>query len=136
MLIVVLLQIFFRFVLSIGVPWTEELSRLSFIYLSFVGAAISFREKSLIRVDTIIEKARGKILTILTIFIDILTTFFIVIMFIGSLFMIGLVWPTNFATMEWMSNGWMYIATSSGFGLMIFYTIVSFLPGRKEKGNS
>ena len=133
MLSVVLLQVLFRFVLNIGVPWTEELSRLSFIYLSFIGAAIAFREKSLIRVDTIIEKARGKTLAALKIFINVFTTLFIVVMFIGSLYMIGLVWPTYFATMQWLSNGWMYIATSCGFGLMIFYTIVSIMAGRKPK---
>lgn len=133
MLVVVLLQIVFRFLLNIGVPWTEELSRLSFIYLSFVGAAISFREKSLIKVDTIIDKARGAALTILTVVINVFVSIFIVMMFYGSLNMIGLVWPTYFATMQWLSNGWMYFATASGFGLMIFYTLVSLLAWRRRR---
>lgn len=37
----VLAQVFFRFVLSNSLPWPEELGRLFFIYLSFIGGALA-----------------------------------------------------------------------------------------------
>ena len=34
-------QVFFRFVLSSPLPWPEELGRLFFIYLAFIGGALA-----------------------------------------------------------------------------------------------
>ena len=38
--VVVLAQVFFRFVLDSPLPWPEELGRLIFIYLVFIGGAL------------------------------------------------------------------------------------------------
>lgn len=37
----VIAQVFFRFVLSNSLPWPEELSRLIFIFLVFIGGALA-----------------------------------------------------------------------------------------------
>ena len=52
-LVLVNFQILCRFVLSISVPWTEEVSRLIFIWLAYLGAAIGMREGTLIVIDTL-----------------------------------------------------------------------------------
>jgi hypothetical protein len=54
-LVLVNVQIVCRFVLSISVPWTEEVSRLLFIWLAYLGAAIGLREGTLIVIDTVPE---------------------------------------------------------------------------------
>src|SRR5215216_4413954 len=52
-LVLVNVQIVCRFVLSVSVPWTEEISRLLFIWLAYLGAAIGLREGTLIVIDTL-----------------------------------------------------------------------------------
>lgn len=47
----VILQVTFRFVLQNPLPWPEELSRIFFIYLVFIGAAEASRERSHIAID-------------------------------------------------------------------------------------
>lgn len=40
MVVVMFLQVFLRYVLSTGWPWTEELTRFAMVYMIFIGAAI------------------------------------------------------------------------------------------------
>lgn len=47
----VILQVSFRFILQNPLPWPEELSRIFFIYLVFIGAAEASRERSHIAID-------------------------------------------------------------------------------------
>ena len=51
--LLVIIQITFRFVLNNPLPWPEELSRLLFIYLVFIGGAVSSRNNDHIGIDLI-----------------------------------------------------------------------------------
>ena len=57
------LQVFFRFVLQNPLPWPEEIGRLFFIYLTFVGAGLASITNDHISVeliDQISKQNRGK----------------------------------------------------------------------------
>ena len=41
MMVAVVLQVFFRYVVSLSVPWTEELSIICFVVMVFYGAALA-----------------------------------------------------------------------------------------------
>ena len=47
----VIMQVTFRFVINSPLPWPEELSRLVFIYLVFIGGAASSRSQTHISID-------------------------------------------------------------------------------------
>jgi TRAP-type C4-dicarboxylate transport system permease small subunit len=47
----VFLQVLIRFVFKYPLPWTEEVSRIAFVYCIFVGATIAVREKAHLNVD-------------------------------------------------------------------------------------
>ena len=49
--IVGFLQIFFRFVLRAPLPWSEELLRMSFIWVTFIGAGLGMSRHSHVSVD-------------------------------------------------------------------------------------
>lgn len=49
--ILCLLQIFFRNIIYLPVPWTEEFARVGLIYLTFFGAAVGLRTKAHPSVD-------------------------------------------------------------------------------------
>ena len=49
--ICVFLQVLIRFVFKFPIPWTEEVSRIVFVYTIFIGATIAVREKTHINVD-------------------------------------------------------------------------------------
>jgi TRAP-type C4-dicarboxylate transport system permease small subunit len=47
----VFLQVLIRFVFKYPLPWTEEVSRIAFVYTIFIGATIAVREKAHLNVD-------------------------------------------------------------------------------------
>lgn len=50
----VFLQVLIRFVFKFPIPWTEEVSRIAFVYIIFVGATIAVRDKTHINVDVLL----------------------------------------------------------------------------------
>lgn len=50
----VFLQVLIRFVFKFPIPWTEEVSRIAFVYIIFLGATIAVREKTHINVDVLL----------------------------------------------------------------------------------
>jgi TRAP-type C4-dicarboxylate transport system permease small subunit len=64
----VFLQVVSRFVLKYPLPWTEEVSRIAFVYSIFVGATIAVREKTHLNIDAILvvlPRGMARALTIL-----------------------------------------------------------------------
>ncbi len=51
-----LLQIFFRNIVYVPVPWTEEFARVGLMYLTFFGAAVGLRTKAHPAVDFLTSK--------------------------------------------------------------------------------
>jgi TRAP-type C4-dicarboxylate transport system permease small subunit len=120
-LILVTAQIVCRFVLSISVPWTEEVSRLVFVWLAFLGAALGAREGSLIVIDTLPEMIGPRWNTLMGPLVRLLSLAVILFLFIGSIPLVRSVWPTSLPTIDWISNGWAYLAFTASFGLMALY---------------
>lgn len=51
----VFLQVLARFVLRYPLPWTEEITRLAFVYAIFVGALLAVRDRTHISVDVVVD---------------------------------------------------------------------------------
>jgi len=56
MIVVVLVGVYSRYVVNDAVPWVEDLSRLLFLYLVFVGAAVATYDASHVAVDSAIRR--------------------------------------------------------------------------------
>lgn len=120
-LVLVNAQIVCRFILSISVPWTEEVSRLVFVWLAFLGAALGAREGSLIVIDTLPEVVGPRWDRLFGPFVRLLSLAVILFLFVGSIPLVRSVWPTTLSTVDWISNGWAYLAFTASFGLMALY---------------
>lgn len=57
--VMVFLQVVFRFVIKIPAPWTEELARLAFVYMAFFGIVLGAKYNMHLSVD-ILEKVPKK----------------------------------------------------------------------------
>lgn len=128
-LLLVNVQIVCRFVLSVSVPWTEEVSRLLFLWLAYIGAAIGLREGSLIVIDTLPQLLgeRGK--AWLDVPVRIVSVLVILFLFGASIPLVRSVWGTTLSTVDWISNGWAYLAFTVSFGLMLVHSVVPLLRG-------
>lgn len=128
-LVLVNVQIVCRFVLSIGVPWTEEVSRLLFVWLAYLGASIGLREGSMIAIDTLPELLGPRARRWLAPVVRLVSVAVILFLFGASIPLVQSVWSTTLATVDWISNGWAYLAFTVGFGLMLIHAIVPLLQG-------
>lgn len=54
--IVVALQVITRYVLQIPLPWSEELARYMFLWLTWVGAAFATKERKHVNIDVVFQK--------------------------------------------------------------------------------
>lgn len=132
MILVIVFQILFRFALRISVPWTEELSRLLFMYIGFFGTAIAVREKELIVIDLLLQRMPEKLQKAMNVFIYIVSFLFFMILLVGGIGMYQKVKNTYFATMELVSNGWMYIALIVGMAVTLLSMICSAIENIRE----
>lgn len=55
MSIVIIFQVFSRFVLGFPLPWSEEVARYLMVYATFMGAALALRQGRLIAVEVVAE---------------------------------------------------------------------------------
>ncbi len=54
MVVVVFLQVIFRFVIRSSLPWSEELARYLMVWIVFLGASIGVKRKSHIGVEAVV----------------------------------------------------------------------------------
>lgn len=134
MFVVVLLQILFRTVLKTSVPWTEEMSRLLFIYVGFLGTALAAREKQFIIIDVLLKRLPKIVQNFLYFFIKVFCLFFFCIMWYGAVRMFMKVKGTFFFTMSWLSNGWTYIALIVGLFFTVFYIVIECIDEIRHRG--
>lgn len=79
-LIAVLLQISAR-VTKVSLPWTEEVCRYSFIWITFIGMSFAIKHKINISFELISGRLHGKARTIYNIVVDLLEIVMFVIVF-------------------------------------------------------
>lgn len=54
MVIIVFLNVFFRYVLDSGLTWSEELARYLFVWVIFLGAIVALKDKSHLGIDLLV----------------------------------------------------------------------------------
>ena len=115
MIISMFLQVVFRFVFNSPLYWTEELSRYSFIYIVFIGAAWAGKQGMHLGVDYFTSKLPEQ-----AVIIDLLVLVFsAVIVIVGAQ-----VIPINFKQFSPALNvpmGAVYAAIPMGFLLLFIY---------------
>ena len=123
MVTVVLSQVFFRYVLRVSVPWTEEFARYLLIFITFLGGALAVRDKKHISINVIIDRLPKKIFFYLNKFFDLAIIIFLFIVVKGSIIMINLTWETPLGSIRWLTRGKLYLILPISMGIMIICLI-------------
>ena len=58
--IVVSSQVFSRFVVHLSIRWADELSRFAFVWLIYIGGAVTIRDGRNVCFDLILDSCKGK----------------------------------------------------------------------------
>ncbi|MCU0590209.1 MAG: TRAP transporter small permease [Desulfobacterales bacterium] len=80
MSVVVMLQIIFRFVIYIPLPWSEELARYLMIWTGMVGSFVALREGRHIGVTLVVNRLPPRTAAGVAVFVQVLTILFLLIL--------------------------------------------------------
>ncbi|MBU2511298.1 TRAP transporter small permease [bacterium] len=88
MMVIVLIQVFFRYVLNNSLTWPEETARFMMVWMTFLAAPIAYRIGANVSLDMLHKTLKGRLHTAMTLLIQSGTLVTIVILFQRSLGMI------------------------------------------------
>jgi TRAP-type C4-dicarboxylate transport system permease small subunit len=123
LLVVASLQVFFRYVVWVPMPWTEEVARFLLVWVTFLGAASVTRRKLHITVDWLTSKLSPKSGHALGVVVYVLIFLFLITFFWGGLVMMDDSWPITAGTLPWLSIAYVYLGAVIGVALMIVYIL-------------
>ena len=85
MCVLIIIQIFCRFVLNWSVPWTEEMARLCFLWMIFLGSAIVECDGGQVTTELLVKKMKTSSRLVLQTVIYLLEIVFNACLFIGAI---------------------------------------------------
>ena len=129
-----IVQIFARFVLRVSIPWTEEMSRIIFLYVVFIGAGVATKKRSHLVIDTLSSRVPKWGKKAFDIFILLFSLIVTAVFLIGSFQMVAASTNRYFASMHTLPMSWMYLAPAIGFSLIFFYLILELICIIMDKG--
>jgi TRAP-type C4-dicarboxylate transport system permease small subunit len=107
--------------------WSEELARLTYVWMVFLGTAVLIKDDGLIRVTVLVDrigKGPARILRILT---DIAILPFLAIITWGAWTNTRLNWNTFAPTVDWLRMGYVYLVIVVAGLAMLWYQAVNMV---------
>ncbi len=133
MVIVVFLQVIFRFIVKSAIPWSEELARYLLVWISFLGASIGVKRKGHIGIAAVVNVLPGRVKIIVSLIANALSMGFFVIIVIWGHKILGVVASQLSPAME-ISMALPYAAILTGGILMLIYSSYHFMTIIKGSG--
>ena len=117
-----ILQVLFRFVLKISVPWTEEMMRALYIYIVFFGLILVERENGEVRTTMVIEKLPKKAYHVWETIVALLSILFNILVIVGC-FQAIRVTNTTLSALPQISMKMFFYPMVISMPLMVIYQI-------------
>lgn len=130
-LLLVVVNVFTRYLLNYIIPWSEEVATSCFVYTVFVGAAWCLRTRQLVGVDILVDKLPYKTARIITIITD------AIIVFLNgyiTYLSVRFIYSSRIKTMPILKISSVYLnfALFLGFGLMFIYSVSNLVKSIKN----
>lgn len=127
MMLAVLGQILFRYVLELSVPWTEELARLLFVQSMLIGMALAIRRHEHIIVDFLFVRLPPRLRELVGLLFGLVILLLLLLLMRGAASMVEGTWNARLVSLRFVRVGHLYIGLVLSFGLMAFYTALSLV---------
>lgn len=88
MVVFVFLNVILRFVFNTGLASSEEVSRYTFVFMTFIGAVVAMRESEHLSVDMLIKRFPKKGQIISSIVVNVIILIMMAILTLGSIKMV------------------------------------------------
>lgn len=133
MFLFLFLNIVLRYAFNSGIPWAEEMSRFLFIWITFLGAIIAFKDNQHLGVSALIKRCPLKLKKILYLLSSAIVIYVLYLSLVGSWRMTFL-GKHNFASTTGMSLAWMWGVGIITFSVMLLIAVHNLYKGMFVKG--
>lgn len=123
MLLVVIVQVFLRYVLQIGLMGSLTVAILLFQWTTLLGAAVASARGLHITVDFLVQKLPSRALGWALLGSILVQLIFLVYLLAGGIALVGVTWDTYSQAASWMRFGYQSLAVPVGGALMLGYTV-------------
>ena len=113
--------------LSVGQNFTEELSRLSFSLLIFLGVPLAFSEGADIAVDIAVNYFPAGLRKLVDVFVNLLVAAFSLLCVRSLITFTGSNEGVTAVSMTWIKMNWLYYSFMFSFGCMFVVAIVKII---------
>lgn len=121
MLVLVTAQVFFRYVLQVSVPWTEEAARWFYAWQIFLGSAIAAKQGLHLRATFLLERFPPRLRASLDFVISLAGLAFLAGIIWGSLLMMRAVYPVEAGSFP-VRTSYLYLAIPVSLLIMLSLT--------------
>jgi TRAP-type C4-dicarboxylate transport system permease small subunit len=121
MLVLVIAQVFFRYVLQVSVPWTEEAARWFYAWQIFLGSAIAMKKGLHLRATFLLERFPPRLRACVDFVIGLAGLVFLAGIVWGALVMMRAVYPVEAGSFP-VRTSYLYLAIPVGLLVMVYLT--------------
>jgi len=120
--LLIFVSVLTRYVFSYPIFWSQEVSKLLFIWGAFLAATLAFKRHSHIRFEFLnnVLGPRGLAITDLILYVSCLGFFSIILE--QSIGFTRIVWATYFPVLE-MSQGWLYVSVIVSAVIFLIHSV-------------
>jgi TRAP-type C4-dicarboxylate transport system, small permease component len=118
MLVLVMSQVVFRYILQVSVPWTEEAARWFYAWQIFLGSSLAMRERLHLQITVLLDRFTGRPRACLDFFAALTGLGFLAGIIWGSLLMIRAVYPVQAGSFP-ISTSYLYLSIPVGLLAML-----------------
>ncbi|WP_422448002.1 TRAP transporter small permease [Thermoanaerobacterium sp. DL9XJH110] len=122
MVVVVVLQVYYRYVLHNSLSWSEELARCIFAWVTFLGADIALRKGAHIGLDLIEKKLNNGQKTVLKYIKNFIIGFFSAAMIKTGIEVVSITMSQNLPALQ-IPTGYVYVAIPFAGMTMLLHVV-------------
>ena len=118
MLVLVTLQVVFRYLIHVSVPWTEEAARWFYAWQIFLGSSLAMRDRLHLQITVLLDRLSGTPRALLDFLTAVTGLGFLAGIIWGSLLMIRAVYPVQAGSFP-VSTSYLYLSIPVGLIAML-----------------
>jgi TRAP-type C4-dicarboxylate transport system permease small subunit len=121
MLALVTLQVVFRYIVQISVPWTEEAARWFYAWQIFLGSSLAMRARLHLQITVLLDRFSGRPRALLELLSALTGLGFLAGIIWGSVLMMRAVYPVQAGSFP-VSTSYLYLSIPVGLIAMLILT--------------
>jgi TRAP-type C4-dicarboxylate transport system permease small subunit len=127
MFVVTFFQVLARSVFHVSAVWSEELARLTYVWMVFFGVGILIQEEGLIRVTALLDRVDRRVARVLRVLGDLAVIPFLAVLTWGAWTNTVLNWTTVTPTIDWLTMGYIYLGICISGVMMLWYQVAKLI---------